>query len=186
MEIANICNERPIGLSKSREDGAYSFITPNNLLMGRSSNVLPDDTELADTLPVTKRYRLVQHVTKIFWNQWSKEVSPRLLVRQKWHTKSRNLKVGDLVMVCEPTKVKAKYKLVVVDAVKTSADGHVRSATIRYTNIQKNPNGDIKSQIIRVYRSVQRLVLIMPVEEQTVRMMVKDYDFHVEVCTAHT
>ena len=62
-------------------------------------------------------------------------------------------------MVCEPTKVKAKYKLGVVDVVKTSADGYVRSATIRYTNIQKNPNGDIKSQIIRVYRSVQRLAL---------------------------
>ena len=35
MEIANICNERPIGLSKPREDGPYSFITPNHLLMGR-------------------------------------------------------------------------------------------------------------------------------------------------------
>ena len=82
--------------------------------------------------------------------------------------------------------MKAKYKLGVVDAVKTSADGYVRSATIRYTNIQKNPNGDIKSQIIRVYRSIQRLALIMPVEEQTAQMMVKDYDIHVEVCTAHT
>ena len=60
-------------------------------------------------------------------------------------------------MVCEPTKVKAKYKLGVVDAVKTSADGYVRSATICYTNIQKNTNGDIKSQIIGVYRRVQRL-----------------------------
>ena len=38
-EIANICNERPLGLSKPREDGSYVLITPNQLLLGRSSNI---------------------------------------------------------------------------------------------------------------------------------------------------
>ena len=46
MEVSNICNERPIGLSKPREDGTYTVLTPNHLLLGRSSNVLPDDSGL--------------------------------------------------------------------------------------------------------------------------------------------
>ena len=46
MEAANICNERPLGLSKPRADGTYDVLTPNNLLLGRSVNILPDDTEL--------------------------------------------------------------------------------------------------------------------------------------------
>ncbi len=33
MEVANICNKRPIGLSKPREDGTYSIISPNQLLL---------------------------------------------------------------------------------------------------------------------------------------------------------
>ena len=33
MEIANICNERPLGLSKPRDDGSYTLLTPNHLLM---------------------------------------------------------------------------------------------------------------------------------------------------------
>lgn len=66
FECANICNERPIGLSKPREDGSYSLITPNQLLDGRSMNVLPDDAQLAEELPVVSRYRIVQHFTTSF------------------------------------------------------------------------------------------------------------------------
>ena len=46
MEAANICNERPLGLSRPRADGTYNVLTPNSLLLGRSVNGLPDDTEL--------------------------------------------------------------------------------------------------------------------------------------------
>ena len=104
MEMADICNERPIGLSKPREDGTYFLITPNQLLMGRSGNILPDDTEMASNLPLAARYRIVKHVTDVFWKKWSAEASPGLLVRQKWHKKSRNLVVGDLVICAKAQK----------------------------------------------------------------------------------
>ena len=55
IEIANICNERPIGLSKPREGGSYTLITPNRLLLGRSNNVLPDDPEMVTSLPMSAR-----------------------------------------------------------------------------------------------------------------------------------
>ena len=174
FEVANVCNERPIGISKPREDGSYVVITPNQLLMGRSVNILPDDTEIAESLPMVNRYRLVKHVTDAFWHQWSSYVSPALVVRQKWHEKSRNLMIGDLVMICEASKIKSKYKMGVVDAVKESRDGVVRSATVRYCNIQSNSKGDDKVTTVRVIRSVQRLVLIMPVEEMSSSIEVQD------------
>ena len=179
IEIANSCNERPIGLSKPREDG--SLITPNHWLLGRSNNVLPDDSEMVTSLPMSPRYRLVHHITTMFWQKWSSEVAPGLVVRQKWHQKSRNLKVGDLVMICEATKMKAKYKLGVIEAVKESGDGCV-SATIRYSHLHRTPEGDGEGSLVRISRSVQRLVLIIAVEEQTIPLMVKDDDFHVEAC----
>lgn len=180
MEIANICNERPIGLSKPREDGSYVLITPNQLLMGRSNSILPDDSNLVSELPVTSRYRLVHHVTTSFWKMWCSHVSPGLVVRQKWHTKSRNLQIGDLVMICEDSKVKAKYKLAVVDEVKLSEDDVVRSATVRYVTIRKTPQGVDKVTHMRVTRSVQRLALIMPVEESSLPIVVKDHEHSIE------
>ena len=177
MEIANICNERPIGLSKPRADGTYTVITPNQLLLGRSCNILPDDAELCSDLPVASRYRLVNHTTTIFWNKWCSEVAPRYIFRQKWHNKSRNLRVGDLVMIREATLIRAKYKLGIVETVYISADDCVRSATVKYNNIST----DGRSSSVRVKRSVQRLVLILAVEEQETGLEVFDKNTYVQV-----
>ena len=89
MGTANICNERPIWLSKPRDYGTCSLITPKQLLQGQSSNVLPDDADLAANLPMNAQYRLIHHVTEAFWMKWSTEVSPGLVVRQ-WHESWRN------------------------------------------------------------------------------------------------
>ena len=83
MEIANICNERPIGLSQPRDDSSYTVLTPNHLLLGRSGNVLPDDAELAEDLPGPSRYRLINVVTTTFWKKWANEVTPRLISQIK-------------------------------------------------------------------------------------------------------
>ena len=77
-------------------------------------------------------------------------------------------------MICDTGKLKSKYKVGVVDVVNVSLDGHVRSATIRYILIQKNFNGDDRVRVVHITRSVQRLVLLLPVEEQTHPLEVKD------------
>ena len=107
---------------------------------------------------------------------WCTDVAPRLVVRQKWHTKSRNLCVDDVVMICDSSPIKTKYKLAIVETVHTSDDGSVRSATVRYAVVKGE-----KSTNIRVTRSVQRLVLILPVEEQENFLDVNDLGTRVQV-----
>ena len=116
-----------------------------------------------------------------FWKQWAAEVSPGLVNRPVWHKKGRNLCANDVVLICEATAIKAKYRLAVVEDVKVSKDGCVRSATLRYVLVAK---GDEKVKVIRVRRSVQRLVLILPVEEQTSTVEVKEHEHSVECCTS--
>ena len=183
MEIANMCNERPIGLSQPRADGTYDIITPNQLLLGRSINALPDNTPIVENMSIRSRFRFVHLVSSNFWKRWSAEVSPALVVRQKWHEQSRNLCVGDLVLICEPSKLKAKYKLGVVDSVNHSADNLVRSVVVRYILVRKNAKGVLSTRTIRVSRSVQRLVLILPVEEQHTPLEVTDDEVTIK-CTA--
>ena len=95
------------------------------------------------------------------------------------YTQWCNLCLGDLVMICESSPIKAKYKLAIVEAVHTSNIGCVRSATVRYSNIK----GDLWTHIC-VKHSVQRLVLTIPVEEQNWPLQVKDFETHVIV--SHT
>ena len=108
-------------------------------------------------------------------------MSPGLVHRQKWHRKGRNLQVNDVVMICETTKLKGKYRLAIVDEVNTSADGQVRSATVRYSSIRTSPQGKETIKPISVKRSVQRLSIILPVEEQTSSCEVKDHESSVRV-----
>ena len=184
MQIANICNERPITIDtvKPRDDGTYPIITPNHLMMGRSGKRLPDDTELSESLPMKERYRLINHVTTAFWQRWSTEVSPSLVIRQKWHIASRNMQEGDVVMIADTSTLKMKYKLGIVEDAKVSQDGLVRSAVIRYNNITQTPDNKTRSTPVRVTRSIQRLILVLPVEEQSSRLMVKEDDHQSVVC----
>ena len=83
-------------------------------------------------------------------------------------------------MICETSPVKMRYKLAVVENATESADGVVRSALIRYCNIVENPKGEDKVTIVRVTRSVQRLVLIMPVEEMEDSVNVEEHEHFVK------
>ena len=178
MEVANICNERPLGGLMPREDGSFELITPNQLLMGWSGNSLPDGSAIVDKLPMKSRFRAISHVSTAFWNRWCTLVSPGLVSRQKWHQTSKNINVGDLVMIADSGKIKGRYKLGIVVSTNVSGDGLVRSATIQYF-VRKGVEEKWRAE--QVTRSVQRLVLILSVDEQSDRLIVKEELSRVQV-----
>ena len=110
-----------------------------------------------------------------------------LVVHQKWHERTRNLVPGDLVMICETTKMKGKYRLGVLEEVKKSGDDVVRSAFVKYTIVEREyaRGGSLRDggKVIpmRVKRSVQRLALIMPVEEQSSSLKVEENEHVVKI-----
>ena len=154
------------------------MITPNELIKP-PGDAFPDDTPIVDNLTMAARYRVVNHVSKSFWQKWCLLVGPSLVVRQKWHVKSRNMKIGDLVMIADSSKIKGKHKLGIVVATKVSDDGLVRSVTVRYF-VRKDDPGPWSAE--QVEQSVQRLSLILPVEEQEASLMVKDDELKAQVC----
>ena len=68
--------------------------------------------------------------------------------------------------------MKAKYRLGVVDETKLSKDGNARSVTVRYVLVSDKDN----IRVVRVQRSVQRLSLILPVEEQSGNVVIKEHE----------
>jgi hypothetical protein len=82
-------------------------------------------------------------------------------------------------MIADSNKLKNKYKLGIVVATNIGGDGNVRSATVRYFSK--------KSSVWRaeeVVRSVQRLVMILPTEEQQEDLIVQDDGIHVSIAKA--
>ena len=123
-----------------------------------------------------QRLELVNSCQDYFWKQWCQEVTPDWVTQQKWMEDGRNLQVGDVVLVHEPGPLKRKYFLVKVGSVKKSDDGKVRSCTVRHAVFPKKSKLDCVHgrQWIQVTRSVQRLSLILPVEEQDGSVVVVD------------
>ena len=168
-EVADISNERPIGVTKTPSaDGSFKILTPNCLIMGRASNSAPDDANLSAHMSKSDRYHLIQQVTAEFWSRWAKESTPEHVIRQKWHETGRDLKVNDVVLIHDQSAFKGKYPMGLVETVNVGRDGRVRSCTVSYTIPRSR---DLSGQYtggkrVLVTRSVQRLSLLLAVEEQ--------------------
>ena len=154
FEAAQLVNQRPIGAHPSNPDEG-SYLCPNDLLLGRSSSHIPQGP-FQERCSNNYRIDFIEKVTQCFWNRWTREVFPSLVINPKWHTESRNVKVGDVVLIEDSNALRGKWKMGVIVEAPLSQDGRVRKASIAY----KNPSET-------VLRPVQKLIVIVPNDEDS-------------------
>ncbi|XP_070403557.1 uncharacterized protein [Nothobranchius furzeri] len=174
---ANLTNERPIGArTQSRED-CIEYITPNSLLLGRASESGDCKTFNFPTYPYS-RLRKMQDIVTQFWRNWSQLAGPNLFVRSKWHTFHRNVAVGDIVWLSDQNALKGHFKLGRVVGVNPDSKGIVRDAQVQVSPSYCTPiikhvkRGQTQGrgkdfQPVVLHRDVRRLIVLLPVEEQT-------------------
>ena len=107
-------------------------------------------------------------IANTFWRKWMRDYFHTLIIRKKWHTEKRNLRVNDIVLVQNTKSMRGSWKLAQVTEAIEGADGKVRDVLIRY-KIQDSSlkyKGVIDT-VIR--RSAHRLVVILPEEEQDIK-----------------
>ena len=164
-EAANLVNERPIG-TLSGSDSVLSVLTPNSLLLGRSTAANPGGYR--ENGSVHGRLVLLENIVQQFWQQWTQLYAPTLLRHTKWKEEHRCLKVGDVVLVMDNINIsfKGKYRLARVVEIFPGPDGIVRKVKLAFKNFkvgekmheyQGQPDTNIE-------RSVQRLILLVPVD----------------------
>ena len=175
--ISCILNDRPLSIQKSVEpypDGDFlTPLTPNMLLTGRSGNRPPvqhayiDHDDLPDD-----RLSFVEELERAWWYQYKVQYFTSLIPTQKWLKANRNMCPGDVVLVEYKNKsFPGSYRLGRVKDVEIdSNDGLVRTCTVIYKLIKPSSKDsrdvfkDVTTKEVRL--PVQRLILIMPVEEQ--------------------
>ena len=128
-EVEAILNSRPITKTSSDSEDE-PVLTPNHLLRMDSDQRLPPGIFVKEDLYLKKRWRQVQYLTNVFWRRWSREYLVRLLERQKWHKETRNIKVGDVVLVADNNLVRNRWPMGRVTEATPSEDGLVRSVTV--------------------------------------------------------
>jgi hypothetical protein len=172
--VASILNSRPIYArwgNRGEDDPDFlSPLTPNMLLTGRANVEIPVRNYLASDKPLL-RLQYVEETVSQWWHQFATQNFSSLVPRQKWYFERRNIACGDVVLVQYEGKYKpATYRLGVVTEVQTDSDGMVRTVWVEYSLLAELPYSvrlaykGITKKKIKV--SVQRLVLILPVEER--------------------
>ena len=154
MEAAQLVNQRPIGSTPTTPDDG-SYLCPNDLILGRASPTIPQGEFKTRN---SNRHRLdyLQSIVTGFWRRWTREVFPKLVIEQKWHTERRNLKVGDVVMVEDINAVRGEWRIALVTKAQESLDGKIRRVTVSY----RTATGSRQE----IERAVQRLIVLVPVE----------------------
>ena len=172
--IANVLNHRPVSVQRTKsdahDDDFLAPLTPNMLITGRSSDTAPRDC-LNFTDDPHMRKSFLDELEQAWWFQFKVQYFDSLIPTRKWIDSSRNVAVGDVVLLQYASKsTPGTYRLGRVTAVETDEDGLVRTCTVRYSLVKavtkdnRNTVDDVTRKEVRV--AVQRLVMILPVEEQ--------------------
>ena len=99
-----------------------------SLLCGSVDALLPPDVFPSGRIPPF--LERVQLLADLFWRRWMKEYLPLLQRRQKWLQPQRNLKVGDLVLVCDEHSKRGAWPKAIVE-IFPDGDGTVRRVRVR-------------------------------------------------------
>ena len=163
-EISNLINSRPIGFKPGDDLSMGTYLCPNDLILGRNNVNVPNEV-FDESDNSYKRYQFINKIVTSFWKRWNRDFFHTLIVRQKWHVKNRNVRIGDIVLVKEANALKGKWKLAQVSKTFIDSDDIVRNVTIRYKLNKPGIKYEGQSDST-VNHSVHSLVIILPIEEQ--------------------
>lgn len=139
VQVEACLNSRPLTPLPDTSEG-LEVLTPGHFLIGRPLTALPDETDVHQQLTPLRRWQLCQTLTRHWWTRWSKEYIETLLKFSKWHTPSRDLRVGDIVCLRDEPLAPTRWPLARVIEVHPGRDGKTRVVTVRTAKgIYKRP-----------------------------------------------
>ena len=129
-QIEACLNSRPLVSINNDSDG-IEVLTPGHFLIGRPLMTLPDMAVSPQPLSLIRRWHLCQTVVKHFWKRWSLEYLITLQKSYKWTRPSRNISVGDVVILFEDGMVPTRWPLARIVKTHPGRDGVVRVVDVK-------------------------------------------------------
>ena len=152
-QIEFTLNSRPLTPLHNDDDGIEA-LTPGHFLINRPLKALPDVSSIAPRpLSLLKRWQCCQSLVQHFWKRFSTEYLSHIGKFYKWQHPTRNIRIGDLVVIKEDAPICNQWPLAKVLNVHPGKDGLVRVAQI------KTADGTYT-------RPITKLAVILPIDEQ--------------------
>ena len=129
-QIEACLNSRPLVALPLPDDGIEA-LTPGHFLVGRPLEALPDPSLAYRSISILSRWHLCQALTRHLWQRWSADYLDSFRRTSKWHNRSTNLRVDDIVILREDNVIPAKWPLARVVKTHTGSDGLVRVVTVK-------------------------------------------------------
>ena len=172
-EVANLLNERPIGI-KPTDKSCTDYLSPNSLLLGRSTaRICSGPFQAAekytdDPRQIRSRFLLVQSIVDQYWKVWLKWYFPTLLIRQKWHTDRRNVAIDDICVLKDSNAYRGEWRLCRVTNVSPDGNGKVRNVEVMVKPRQSGVGPYLPTKPIKLTRHVCNLIVIVPADEKEI------------------
>ena len=139
-QVEACLNSRPLVPIDSADDDGVEALTPGHFLIGKPVTALPDSPISYKSLFLLRRWHLCQHLVRHFWQRWEREYLTCLNKLTKWKYPTRNIQVGDVVVLQESGTVPTKWPLGRVIHTSLGEDGLVRVVTLKTTQgVYKRP-----------------------------------------------
>ena len=129
-QVEKILNDRPI-TQNTVDVRDPEPLTPSKLLLLKGNPCeSPGTFDKRDTY-YNRRFKQAHLVANHFWERWVKEYLPLLQERSKWYETVRNLRAGDVVLLCDENNPRGQWPMGVIEEVFKGRDSLVRSVTLR-------------------------------------------------------
>ena len=161
-KVANIMNNRPLGVEYKGGEGELVSITPNTLLMAGSNHEDNDEGDVIENKYV-RRKNIMNRILTQWWDQWYAQVFSSLFPYNKWKEEKENLEPGDVCLLKYEKKIgKGDYRLCKVETVEKDLKGLVRTVEVlmRPRDSREKSLPYKSKQMVKMKVPVQRLVLI--------------------------
>ena len=129
-QIEACLNSRPL-VSLPPDDDGIDALTPGHFLVGRPLTALPDPALAFRSMSILSRWHLCQALVRHLWQRWSVEYLSSLQRVSKWRHPSRNLRVGDIVVLREDNVTPMNWPIARVMKTHPGQDGLVRVVTVK-------------------------------------------------------
>ena len=129
-QIEACLNSRPLVALPLADDGVEA-LTPGHFLVGRPLEALPDPALTYRSISILSRWHLCQALVRHLWQRWSADYLDSFKRTSKWHNPSRNLRVGDVVILREDNVIPARWPLARVVTAHAGSDGLVRVVSVK-------------------------------------------------------
>ena len=143
-EVEKIMNSTPL-THVSVDPADDDVLTPFHFLIGRATASYPVGTEEQDG-DLRKRWRYAQTLADHFWRRWMREYLPAISRRSKWLNSTRNVEIGDVVIVADERHPRGLWPKGIVEEVMTGRDGTVRSARVR--TMHGHPHRPVRKLVV--------------------------------------